>query len=83
MFVFVAIYLDPRYMCLLSVENKKKAVEHLLKLWNLKEFLMDAEVSKTQCKCSTYILFILGTYFGYNYYIQLESSSIYNNILYY
>ncbi|KAF0713185.1 zinc finger BED domain-containing protein RICESLEEPER 1-like isoform X2, partial [Aphis craccivora] len=32
-----AIYLDPRYMCLLNAASKKKAVSHLLKTWSLKE----------------------------------------------
>lgn len=36
---FAAIYLDPRYMCLLNAASKKKAVSHLLKTWSLKESL--------------------------------------------
>jgi len=34
---FSAIYLDPRYMCLLNAASKKKAFSHLLKTWSLKE----------------------------------------------
>lgn len=49
--LFIAIYLDPRYMCTLSYTLKIKAIDHLLKTWTLKELLLvnidDTNVSKT------------------------------------
>lgn len=48
--IFIAIYLDPRYMCLLSDEDKKKAVEHLLKTSNLKDSFTLIEVSHNKIK---------------------------------
>eukprot|EP00102_Acyrthosiphon_pisum_P020344 XP_016657554.1 PREDICTED: uncharacterized protein LOC107882920 [Acyrthosiphon pisum] len=41
-----AVYLDPRFMCLLTVPNREKAVNYLLKIWDLNKSLTCIENSE-------------------------------------